>query len=453
MTGLRPPMAFDSKSEGIRKNPLEAFKYYEKAAQLKVPSGLEGLADCYRIGIGTGVFQERAFNLYKSLSDPSPRVNYILGCYYNEGVSTVKDPNTAASLFENAAAKGNVFAQALLGTAHYDGSAPFEAKDFDKAYSNLRSAIGNKDFDQLPADMAAKVYNYVARCVRFGRGGAVEDNDEADRLQEKADVLSERAGSEQVPFASVGIKSFAETVEASDLSWQSPLFENILDKVTYDYPKDYLDKASKKAFEKAATEVPKPVVEEKPTVEEKSVVVETPEPVAPVTPPVEKKATAPKSSSSKSGRLAVLIEAAPYCFAPTSVVSSRDNNTYWLKGSAIDVSASVGWLANSGLFIGGGAGFESFSGGRMSSIQGFIDARYFMGGATKSGLFLGARGGVAFGSPEYGIGITASGMLGYSIPIGGSTALILGLKAGINSFSDEAKTMGNVVGPFVGICF
>ena len=44
-------------------------------------------------------------------------------------------------------------------------------------------------------------------------------------------------------------------------------------------------------------------------------------------------------------------------------------------------------------------------------------------------------------------------MLGYSIPIGGSTALILGLKAGINSFSDEAKTMGNVVGPFVGICF
>ena len=89
----------------------------------------------------------------------------------------------------------------------------------------------------------------------------------------------------------------------------------------------------------------------------------------------------------------------------------------------------------------------------MSVIQGFADARYFMGGASGSGVFLGARGGVGLGSPEFGLGITAAGLVGYKFSLGGSTGLNLGLKAGINSFTDDNKTMGNVVGPFVGVSF
>lgn len=422
--------------EGIGKNPAEAFKYFEKAAELKVPAGMEGLADCYRTGVGTGVFQERAFNLYAELKDPSPRVMYILGCYYNEGVSTAKDPKKAIDLFEKAAAKGNVFTQAVLGIAHYEGSAPFEEKDFDKAYSYLTKALENEAFGQVTEDIAAKVYECAARCVRFGRGGAVKSKEEADKLQEKADALSESASSKSFPFGSIGLASFKESVAACDISWASLGYDDILEKVTFDYPKDYLDRAP----EQTAVEQPKPVVEEKP------------QQVAPVTPAVVPPAAPKAPKTAKSGRLAIMIEASPYCFAPTSVISSRDNNTYWLKGSAIDVSASVGWLSDSGLFIGGGAGFESFSGGRMSVIQGFVDARYFMGGSG-SGLFLGARGGVGMGSPEYGIGITAAGMLGYKISLGGNMGINIGLKAGINSFTDDNKTMGNVVGPFVGVSF
>ena len=422
--------------EGIGKNPAEAFKYFEKAAELKDPAGMEGLADCYRTGVGTGVFQERAFNLYAELKDPSPRVMYILGSYYNEGISTAKDPKKAAELFEKAAEKGNVFAQAVLGIAHYEGSAPFEEKDFDKAYSYLTNALENEALGQVTEDIAAKVYECAARCVRFGRGGAVKSKEEADKLQEKADALSESASSKSFPFGSIGLATFKESVAACDISWASLKYEDILERVTFDYPKDYLDRAP----EQTAVEQPKPVVEEKP------------QQVAPVTPAVVPPAAPKAPKTAKSGRLAIMIEASPYCFAPTSVISSRDNNTYWLKGSAIDVSASVGWLSDSGLFIGGGAGFESFSGGRMSVIQGFVDARYFMGGSG-SGLFLGARGGVGMGSPEYGIGITAAGMLGYKISLGGNMGLNIGLKAGINSFTDESKTMGNVVGPFVGISF
>ena len=428
--------------EGIGKNPAEAFKYFEKAAELKDLAGMESLADCYRTGVGTGVFQERAFNLYAELKDPSPRVMYILGCYYNEGISTAKDPKKAAELFEKAATKGNVFAQAMLGIAHYEGSAPFEEKDFDKAYSYLTKALENEAFGQITEDVASKVYECAARCVRFGRGGAVKSKEEADKLQEKADALSESASSKSFPFGSIGLATFKESVAACDISWDSLKYEDILERVTFDYPKDYLYRAPVQA----AVEQPKPVVEEKP----QQVAPVTPAVVPPAAPKTPKAPKAPKAA--KSGRLAIMIEASPYCFAPTSVISSRDHNKYWLKGSAIDLSAAVGWLSESGLFIGGGAGFESFSGGRMSVIQGFVDARYSMGGSG-SGLFLGARGGVGMGSPEYGIGITAAGMLGYKISLGGNMGLNIGLKAGINSFTDESKTMGNVVGPFVGISF
>ena len=434
--------------EGIGKNPAEAFKYFEKAAELKDPAGMEGLADCYRTGVGTGVFQERAFNLYAELKDPSPRVMYILGCYYNEGISTAKDPKKAAELFEKAAARGNVFAQAVLGIAHYEGSAPFEEKDFDKAYSYLTKVLENEAFGQVTEDVAAKVYECAARCVRFGRGGAVKSKEEADKLQEKADALSESASSKSFPFGSIGLASFKESVAACDISWASLKYEDILERVTFDYPKDYLNKTP----EPVEAEQPKPAEAAQPKRESQTVILSEAKdlPNQQTVAPTPKTPKAPKAA--KSGRLAIMIEASPYCFAPTSVISSRDHNKYWLNGSAIDLSALIGWLSESGLFIGGGAGFESFSGGRMSVIQGFVDARYFMGGSG-SGLFFGARGGVGMGSPEYGIGITAAGMLGYKIAFGGNMGLNIGLKAGINSFTDESKTMGNVVGPFVGVSF
>lgn len=423
--------------EGVEKNPTESFQYFQKAADLKNPAGMEGLADCYRTGIGTGVFQEKAFNLYAEMKDPSPRIMYILGCYYNNGISTAKDLSKAAELFENAAAKGNVFAQAILGVAHYEGSAPFEEKDFDKAYSYLTEAIGNESFAQMPDDLAAKVYECAARCVRFGRGGAIKSKGEADKLQEKADALSESASSKSFPFCSIGLTSFKESVESCGISWDSLEYEDLLERVTFDYSKDY----------NGIVRIPVAVSTEPVAVEkQQQVAPETPS----VIPPVDSK-TPITPEAEKSGRLAILIEAAPYCFAPTSVISSRDHNKYWVNGSAIDVSASVGWLGDSGFFIGGGAGFESFSGGRMSVIQGFVDARYFFG--SSSGFFFGGRGGVGIGSPEYGTGLIAGGMLGYKISLGGNTGLNLGLKAGINSFSDDNKTLGNIVGPFVGVSF
>lgn len=420
--------------EGVSKSEALALKYYKSSSDAGCPLGKEGLADCYRLGIGTGgVFNERALTLYNSLSSTSPRVSFLQGYYLNKGEGVAKDVKRALSLFESASEKGNVFAQAFLGISCFDGEEPFEDKDNEKAYPYLLAALNNENFGLLPKAVASQVCQYVAVCKRYGLGTEMDVSD-ADRLRDKSEQLKSESKGEVIPFGLIGPITPSESISSCGLSWSSEEYSGLLEKVTFDYPKDYLDRAP----EQAVVEQPKPVVEEKP------------QQVAPVTSADPKTPKTPKAA--KSGRLAIMIEASPYCFAPTSVVSSRDNNTYWLKGSAIDLSASVGWLSDSGLFIGGGAGFESFSGGRMSVIQGFVDARYFMGGSG-SGLFLGARGGVGMGSPEYGIGISAAGLLGYKIAFGGNMGLNIGLKAGINSFTDDNKTMGNVVGPFVEICF
>ena len=408
---------------GVAKDDAQAFIYYKMSADKGDLTGIEGLADCYRLGIGTGgVFNERASNLYVILEERTPRVRFLRAYYLNKGEGVSKDSGKALELFEKAGSDGNVFAQAFLGLSCFEGTDPFLEKDNAKSFKYLESAMTNKDFDKLPKTIASSVYQYAAACKLYGFGTS-EDEAEADRLLEKSKEMKNVALTETVPFGLVGMMSPEESLESCSLSWDSEVISEILSRAASENQTDKIDEASQPATPVTPTVVP---------------------PAAPKTP------KAPKAA--KSGRLAIMIEASPYCFAPTSVVSSRDNNTYWLKGSAIDLSAAVGWLSDSGLFIGGGAGFESFSGGRMSVIQGFVDARYFMGGSG-SGLFLGARGGVGMGSPEYGIGITAAGLLGYKIAPGGSTGLTLGLKAGINSFTDDNKTMGNVVGPFVGVSF
>ncbi|MBR0531059.1 MAG: SEL1-like repeat protein [Bacteroidales bacterium] len=423
--------------EGVGKNEVEAFKFFGKVAEKNDPVGIEALADCYRTGAGTGVFQERAFNLYSKLEGTSSKVDYILGCYFNEGISTAKDTRKALELFEKAASRGDVYSQAALGIAYYDGVSPVETKDFDKAYSYLKTTLLNKDLGKLPEDMAAKVYEKAARCARFGRGGAVKSKEESDKLQEKADALAELAQSKSVPFASVGLLSFDEIVNRCSLSWSSEEYANILDKVTFDYPKDYLEKGLEAIPEVAPT----PVVEEIPA---------QVAPVAPV-PESQPKPAVEKPAKAKSGRLAFVLEAVPYGFGPTSVVSSRDGNTYWLKGTVMEFSATLGWMGNSGFFIGGGAAYDSYSGGRMSVVQGFVDARYFVSAAKKGSFLLGGRAGVGFGSPEFGFGMSASGMMGYRISLGGNTALCLGLKAGLNTFSGSNNSMGTIVAPVLGI--
>ena len=433
--------------QGVTKNLSEAFKYYEMAAEKNDPLGIEGLADCYRIGAGTGVFLERAFNLYNKLDASNPRAEYILGNYYNEGVSVAKDRRKAIDLFQKAASGGNVFAQALLGTAYYDGNSLFESKDFNMAYSYLSSAVKNKDFSQLPNEMASKTLDYYSRCLRFGRGGASINREEADKQLAKAESLKKNLFPGNLPFASAGLIPFSDSKERCGITWNSEEFYNIMGMVTLDYPKDYLNEKTE----------PKKVTEAKT-----------------VTPPVERKVEKKQESEAKqvkqtkqtkqvkpakltpvknqSGEIAFFIEAAPIGFGPSSVISSKDENTYWLKGQVAEISASAGWLKESG-FIGGGVACDLYSGGRMSVFNGFVDIRYTNGTKNKGGFIAGARAGVAYGTNDLGIGISATGVLGYMIPIVDKISIDFGLKAGITLFQNDSKTKAAMTAPFIGICF
>lgn len=446
---------------GVAKNISEAFKYYQMAADKNDPLGMEGLADCYRTGTGTGIFHERAFNLYKNLD--SPRALYILGCYYNEGISVAKDQKKAVDLFQKAASKGNVFAQALLGTAYYDGSSPFDSKNFDLAYNYLNSAQKNKNFEQLPSEMASKVLECLARCFRFGRGGAPTNREEAERLQVRADALKKSVTSGNLPFASVKVMSFPESKDRCGITWDSTEFDDILGLITFDYPRDYLNsKADPKIIVEAEQVIPP--VEQKVEQKQESKVEQNittnqveppkqdkPKPVKQDRPKPAKQDKLAKLTPAKdqTGKVAVFVEVAPLGFGPSSIISKKDDKSYWLKGQVTEASASVGWLGESG-FIGGGAAFDSYSGGRMSSFLGFVDFRYTKA-LKKNGFMAGGRAGLAYAS-DYGLGVNAAGTLGYMISIGG-IAIDLGLKAGITAFKDENKTKTGLLAPFVGICF
>ena len=398
--------------EGVPKaDESEAFKYYKLSADAGDPSGIEGLADCYRLGIGSGgVFNEWASGLYNRIGKESPRLSYLKGYYLNKGEGIPKDINRALSLFQSAASAGNVFAQALLGVSCFEGSDPFTSKDYEKAFPYLNAALNNKDFSLLPNSLSASVCQYAAVCKRYGFGTEMVIS-EADALRDRSNDLKSLATGESVPFGLVGMITREESLSSCPLSWESGEFSNILQKVTFDYPKPAM-----------------------------AVKVES----APAPPKVQKQ---------QNGRVAAFFELGPFGFAPTSHISSRDGESYWIKGSVFDASFSLGWLADSGFFIGGGAGISSFSDKRMTAIEGFLDARYIiqMGGALSP--FLGARGGVAYGAPDVGIGLHYGGSVGLKIDLGKGIAIDLGVKAAMNTLNDDNKTKGGLVVPFVGICF
>lgn len=415
---------------GTGTNDSQTFKYYEKAGAANDPAGVEGLADCYRLGIGAGVFQERAFNLYSKLSEPSSRILYILGHYYNDGVCTAIDRKKAISLFEKSASMGSIFALAMLGTAYYEGTAPFDARDFSKAYPLLKAAFDSEYFNQLPPSVAADVLSCLAKCFRFGRGGAVKNIAEAERLQKMAEEKRDDSTA-PLPFAVVGMIPFGESIAAYNVSWDSDEFSDILGKATFDYPKDNLNRPSSEEIAKVSKTDNQVSQQGKEKV----------------------KSDSPTASAGRSGRVVFILDAAPYGFGPTSVVSSRDRNTYWLRGQVMEFSASAGWLSGSGAFIGGGAAYDIYSGSRMSVVRGFIEAIYFIGAPNNSGILLGVQAGIASGSPDFGMGMSASGKLGYRIHLSGNSSIIFGAKADVNSFSDDNKTKGTLVAPYVGISF
>jgi len=97
--------------QGVTKNPVEAVKWFRKAAEQGEPEGQSALAYCYYEGSGVIKDQAEAVKWYlKSAEQGSSHAQIKLGYCYYKGEGVTKDPVEAYAYF-NVAGVTNAFAE------------------------------------------------------------------------------------------------------------------------------------------------------------------------------------------------------------------------------------------------------------------------------------------------------------------------------------------------------
>ncbi len=101
--------------EGVAKDPIEAVKWYRKAAEQGNASGQLGIGSCYDLGNGVEEDPVEAVRWYrKSAAQENADAQYELGkCYYN-GEGVAKDEAEAVEWYSKAAKQGHIQAKATL---------------------------------------------------------------------------------------------------------------------------------------------------------------------------------------------------------------------------------------------------------------------------------------------------------------------------------------------------
>lgn len=219
---------------GVNIDDSAAFEWFRRAAARGSQSGVEGLADCYRIGVNVPVNLEEAFKYYLQLEQPSLRVQYILSFYYAKAGGGEEDLKKARRLLYYPEILGYLYSQAIIGISQYEGSAPFD-KDVNQAFPYLRSAYDNEDFDMLPALIRQKICRFLSGYYRFARV-VEEDIDQSERLFTEAESLQLEVERSANPYAFVGMKTMDEVIRSYSPKL-SPA-STVLKQVVFNYPSD-----------------------------------------------------------------------------------------------------------------------------------------------------------------------------------------------------------------------
>ncbi len=217
---------------GTKKDDAAAFEWYRKAAAGGAQSGIEGLADCYRMGIGVPVNLEEAFKYYLQIEKPSLRVLYILSFYYAKSNGGEEDLRKAKSLLYYSEILGYLYSQAIIGISRYEGVSPFE-KDVEQALPYLLSAYSDESFGDLPPLIQHKVCKYLSGYYRFARY-VEEDVQLAEQLFEKAESLQAEIDNTVSPYAFVGMMPIDDVF--SNYSPKLSPASMVLKQVVFDYP-------------------------------------------------------------------------------------------------------------------------------------------------------------------------------------------------------------------------
>ena len=129
---------------GVVKDPAEAHKLLERAAQAGNPRGVTNLAALSGSGAPSDPVKARAL-LSKAAETNSPEAQYQLGLMAADGVGGPKDDVAARALFEKAAEQGHAGALERLGAFAQSGRGGPQDASVAKAYYEKAAALGNED--------------------------------------------------------------------------------------------------------------------------------------------------------------------------------------------------------------------------------------------------------------------------------------------------------------------
>jgi TPR repeat protein len=127
---------------GVAKDPAEARKLFERAAEAGNPRGISNLAALS--GGSADPIKARAL-LSKTAETNSAEAQYQLGLMTADGVGGPKDDAAARALFEKAAAQGHPAAMERMGAFAQSGRGGPQDSGAAKSYYEKAAALGNED--------------------------------------------------------------------------------------------------------------------------------------------------------------------------------------------------------------------------------------------------------------------------------------------------------------------
>lgn len=161
---------------GLEKNYEEAFKWYQKSADLGNVVAKCCVASCYEYGDGVEQNYEQAFNCYKSLAENGNGTSqFCLGRFYYEGKGVTQDYAKAFEWFLKSASQNDEDAQYYLGLCYDNGEGVKQNHDeaikwFVKASNNwcLNARRKLKELN-LCFYCGKPIKNYDIPCPHCGR--------------------------------------------------------------------------------------------------------------------------------------------------------------------------------------------------------------------------------------------------------------------------------------------
>jgi len=165
----------------VPKDPAEALRLYQRAAELGSPEGHRGLGHLYEDGIGVARDTARAFREYQIAAEMNwPSGQSALGRCYSTGSGVPADPQKAVEWYQKAADQKDNRARTRLGLIYAAGAGGV-ARNQDEAVKLFRLAADQNDpFGQTNLGIAYRFGNGVPRDYKaaldlFTRAAAQDD--------------------------------------------------------------------------------------------------------------------------------------------------------------------------------------------------------------------------------------------------------------------------------------